>query len=178
MTFETNLMRVMSVLLVSGLSLAACGDGEDGPTSGEQSAGSGGEDGETGGTTSKGGSSASGSGSGGKAPGTGGATGATGGKAGTPSGDCETASDPIEHCYAENDDRPGTAVCSEYYAAGVAMLFCTEPEPGGCPRNDELAAACIGGLTSSYYYADSGNAGFWDAGEGGCEVNAGAWCTF
>lgn len=154
MTFETGLVRMMSVVFASTLALGACGDGEsDGPT--EEGGGGAGEDGETGGVSS-----------------------ATGGRSSTPSGDCETPSEPIEHCYADNDDRPGTAVCSEYYAVGVAALFCAEPEADGCPQNEELAAACIGGLTSSYYYTDASNEGFWDAGEGGCEVNSGEWCSF
>ena len=184
MTFETGLVRMMSVVFASTLALGACGDGEsDGPT--EEGGGGAGEDGETGGSTSQGGATGGRAAStggrtaaAGAAGETGGVSSATGGRSSTPSGDCETPSEPIEHCYADNDDRPGTAVCSEYYAVGVAALFCAEPEADGCPQNEELAAACIGGLTSSYYYTDASNEGFWDAGEGGCEVNSGEWCSF
>jgi hypothetical protein len=149
-------LAFVSVVLVSSLSLGACGD-DDGQESSEGPSDSGGE------------------------PGTGGATGgrnaSTGGKAATaPAGDCKPPADAVEHCYAENGDREGTATCSEYYQAGLAMLFCTAPEAGGCPESDELAGVCIGGLTSSYYYADSANEGFWVAAEPGCEVNGGSWC--
>lgn len=152
--------------MVSGGALGACGDGDSAggdPEPGNERGGSGGEVAET---------------TGGRTNATGGSASSTGGRAGTPSGDCETASEPVEHCYAENDDRPGTATCSEYYTAGVAMLFCTEPEAGACPRNTELSGVCIGGISSSYYYADAANEGFWVAAEPGCEVNAGTWCTF
>lgn len=207
MTFETKRLRGLSVLLLSGLALGACGEGDDD-----------GDDEVTGGGTSSGGSSTGGrvantggrstsagaaseesagasseGGSGGEIPAasggedstssggtdaSGGTDSATGGQSSPPSTECETPSEPAEHCYADNDDRPGTAVCSEYYTQGLAMLFCTAPEAGGCPQNDELAAACIGGLTSAYYYTDAANEGFWDEGAGGCEVNGGAWCRF
>ena len=134
------------------------------------------------GGTSGSGTSGSGTsgGTGGKSGGTGGS--ATGGSAGQPSsssfGDCEAPAEPLEHCYADNDDRPGTGVCSEYYAASISTLFCTTPvEPGGCPRDEELEAVCLGGITSAYYYADSANEGFWDEGEDGCEINGGTWCS-
>jgi hypothetical protein len=145
----------LAVLLVSSLGVGACGD--DGGDASDEPSDSGGEPG-TGGLS------------------TGGRDTSTGGQSSTAPGDCELPADPVEHCYADNPDRVGTAICSEYYQAGLAMLFCTEPESGGCPQRADLAGTCIGGLTSSYYYADSSNEGFWDAAGPGCEVNAGTWC--
>jgi len=150
-----------------------------GATSSDAGAGGDGNSGASGGEgTATGGTATGGSATGGSA--TGGS--ATGGSAGQPSsssfGDCEAPAEPLEHCYADNDDRPGTGVCSEYYAASISTLFCTTPvEPGGCPRDEELEAVCLGGITSAYYYADSANEGFWDEGEDGCEINGGTWCS-
>ena len=153
-------LAVLSVLFVSSLGLGACGD-DDGGESSDTPSDSGGDPG-TGGVTA--------------GPSSGGRSGSTGGQASTPAGDCKPPADPVEHCYADNADREGTATCSEYYQAGLAMLFCTTPEAGGCPKGADLAGACLGGLTSSYYYADSSNDGFWVAAEPGCEVNGGTWC--
>jgi len=164
MTFERKPRTVVGLLLLSALALGACGDdASEDAEPGEETGGSGG-DSATGGAPGKGGSA-----TGGKSAGTGGNT--------TAPSDCDPPSAPVEHCYAENADREGTATCSEYYQAGLAMLFCTAPEAGGCPRTGELSGACIGGLTSSYYYADGSNEGFWVAAEPGCEVNGGAWCS-
>jgi hypothetical protein len=83
----------------------------------------------------------------------------------------------LEHCYVENDDRPGTAICSEYYVAGAAALFCKSPEAGGCPRDAALEAICSSGITSGFYYADIATEGFWSETGPSCEVNGGTWCT-
>ena len=159
------------------------GSGKGGATSGGSTStgGTNSSGGGAGESTSAGGAfSEAGSGGEGNAS-AGGADDGSGGTAGAPSNPafdgCEVPEPSLEYCYAENDDRPGTAVCSEYYVAGAAQLFCESPQPGGCPRDSELEGICAGGITSSYYYADPSNEGFWDATEPGCEINGGTWCS-
>ena len=168
------------------------GTGSGGTATGgtNASGGAGGDPGSSGGAVSEAGAggegNASASGGEGNASASGGegnesAGAGSGGSAGEASNpafdDCETPGPSVEYCYAENDDRPGTAVCSEYYVSGAAALFCDSPQPGGCPRSSELEGVCVGGITSSYYYADPTNEGFWDATEPGCEINGGTWCS-
>jgi hypothetical protein len=189
MHIDLNGLRILSGLVFAGCLLSACGGDEEGDD--DANAGQGGEAGSSGGSKAsagagqgggagKGGAGKGGTTSSGGTGGTGGSSG-SGGSAGKSSSggfdDCEPPSAPLQHCYAENDDRPGTAVCSEYYLAGTAALFCESPEAGGCPRDAELEAICMSGITSSFYYADVATAGFWSETGPGCEVNGGTWCT-
>jgi hypothetical protein len=77
----------------------------------------------------------------------------------------------------ENEDNPGTGVCTEFYDEGLAQAVCGEMATDeACPR-ENLYGVCVAGF-STYEYAETKEGGdqFYAASKGSCEAQGATWC--